>query len=447
MSWNPLYIVLIFFSTLIDYAMALMIDRTSIQQHKRILLFCSLFSNLFLLFIFKYYHFFRENWIQLTHWQIPEHDWLLPVGISFYTFQTMSYTIDVYRGELKAERHFGMFALYVSFFPQLVAGPIERASHLLPQLRQVQKMDAKNFTGGLKLIAWGMFKKVVIADRLALFVNQVYQDPQQYEGLPLVIATIFFALQIYCDFSGYSDIAMGSAQMMGIDLMENFRRPYHAKNVKDFWNRWHISLSSWFRSYVYIPLGGNRVMKWRWYYNLLITFLVSGIWHGANWTFVIWGLLHGLYLVGGIATSKLYQKVFRFIAKLSPFLAKLIQVTSTFSLVCFAWIFFRANSVNDAFYVCTHLFSNFFTDIWLVIYDVKYEKSLLRMGHSVENFNTALWAILLMEIIHWLQRKEDMRNMFAHKPVWLRWTLYLLMVLAILNFGMTEEVPFIYFQF
>lgn len=452
MAWNPLYALLIAFSTLIDFSSGILLEKSQNKYQKRLFLLLSLGTNLGLLFTFKYYHFFRQTllnifeFLGLSGLSIPSHDWLLPVGISFYTFQTLSYTIDVYRGNMPATRHLGIFALYVSFFPQLVAGPIERSTQLLPQLQVKHHFNYANVTGGLKLIAWGMFKKVVIADRLALMVNQVYESPQTYEGLPLIIATVFFAFQIFCDFSGYSDIAIGTAQVMGFKLMENFKRPYFSKTIKEFWRRWHVSLSFWFRDYLYIPLGGNRVVKWRSYYNLFLTFLISGLWHGAEWTFVVWGALHGFYLIVGIITDPIYQKI------LTPRLCKtfgikFLQIAITFSLTCLAWVFFRANSLEEAIYIVSHLFSGLPQDIYWVMQDEKYTKELLRLGQSVEEFNTALWAIFVMELVHFLQRKEDMYNMFRAKPLLFRWAFYIVLVLAILNFGVSEEIQFIYFQF
>lgn len=298
MSWNPAYIVLILISTLVDYFAAIKMSEQDNINKRKIYLFFSLFANLGLLFIFKYFNFFNDSVRLLfqslgVNYGVPSLSLLLPVGISFYTFQTLSYTIDVYRGVTKPERHFGIFAVYVSFFPQLVAGPIERSERLLPQFRVPVIPNENNFSSGMKLMVWGFFKKVVVADNVAIIVNQVYNNVNEYQGLPLIIATFLFAIQIYCDFSGYSDIAIGSARVMGIHLMKNFNTPYFSKSITEFWKRWHISLSTWFRDYVYIPLGGNRVSKPRHYLNLFLTFLISGLWHGANWTFVIWGALHG----------------------------------------------------------------------------------------------------------------------------------------------------------
>jgi len=311
MAWRAEYALLLVISTLIDYFCSLMMGRypEEEKQKRKPFLYLSLISNLGILFTFKYFNFFSASFTSLLKslgydYAAPAFSLLLPMGISFYTFQTMSYTIDVYHSRLKPEKHLGVFALFVTFFPQLVAGPIERAGNLLEQLKVDHKFSYANVIAGLQLMAWGFFKKIVIADNLAIMVNNVYNNPTQYTGVSLILATVFFAFQIYCDFSAYSDIAIGSAQVMGFTLMQNFNRPYFSKTIGEFWNRWHISLFTWFRDYLYIPLGGNRVVKWRWYYNLFITFLVSGFWHGANWTFIVWGALHGFYLVFANITAK-----------------------------------------------------------------------------------------------------------------------------------------------
>lgn len=295
MSWNVKYVVLILFTTIISYFAAILLERfRSRNAIKKLILFLTLLACLGVLFVFKYFNFFSESLafmagkigLQLHPMTLKL---LLPVGISFYTFQTLSYVIDVYRGSVRAEKHFGIYATFISFFPQLVAGPIERTSNLLPQIKGEHVFDYDQAMYGARLMLWGFFKKLVIADNLALFADKVFNDVYSYTGFSLLLATFFFTIQIYCDFSGYSDIARGAAKLFGIELMENFKSPYFASSIHEFWSRWHISLSTWFRDYVYIPLGGNRVSKIRHNINLLITFLVSGLWHGANWTFVIWG--------------------------------------------------------------------------------------------------------------------------------------------------------------
>ena len=317
MAWRAEYIFLIVFSTLIDYYAAIFMEKQESKSKKKKFLLLSLFSNLGLLFTFKYFNFFTSTISETFNYfnifiDSPTFKLLLPVGISFYTFQTLSYTIDVYRGQKKAEKHLGYFAVYVSFFPQLVAGPIERSTHLLPQFFEKHDFDIERAKAGIKLMLWGFFMKVAIADRLAFYVNDVYNNLESYTSGHYMVATYFFAYQIYCDFAGYSLIAIGAAKVLGFSLMDNFRTPYYSKTISEFWKRWHISLSTWFRDYVYIPLGGNRAVKWRWYYNLFFTFLVSGLWHGANWTFLIWEALHGIFLIAAIVKNN-YEKKYEFL--------------------------------------------------------------------------------------------------------------------------------------
>jgi alginate O-acetyltransferase complex protein AlgI len=321
-AWRLEYVVLIMVSTLADYLCGLRMGRLATKRERKPWLILTLVVNLGLLFVFKYLDFFGDSLRALFNqfnifYDVPAYNLLLPVGISFYTFQTLSYSIEVYRGNQKPERHLGIFALYVSFFPQLVAGPIERSTRLLPQFWVQHGFDASRAASGFRLILWGFFKKIVIADRLAIYVNDVYGNPGAQDGLTLLVATYFFAFQIYCDFSAYSDIAIGSARIMGYDLMQNFRRPYFARSIQEFWQRWHISLSTWFRDYVYIPLGGNRVPKWRWYVNLMAVFLVSGLWHGAAWTFVVWGALHGGYLIVGVLTLDVRERAWQALERLA----------------------------------------------------------------------------------------------------------------------------------
>jgi D-alanyl-lipoteichoic acid acyltransferase DltB (MBOAT superfamily) len=362
MSWNATYIVLIIFSTLVDYICALEISNSESIRWKRFYLVISLVSNLGLLFLFKYFDFFSDSVVKFLKMFTIQLDpftlgLILPVGISFYAFQSIGYVIDVYRGNMKAEKHLGIFALYISFFPQLVAGPIERAANLLPQFYKEHKFEFDRFVCGLKIMLWGFFKKVVIADRLALYVNHVYSYLGIYSGMELIIATLLFGIQIYCDFSGYSDIAIGSAKIMGVDLMDNFRRPYYAKSVFEFWKRWHISLSSWFKDYLYIPLGGNRVSVARWCVNILIVFFLSGLWHGAKWTFVIWGLLNGFYMIFSHLTRLIREKFVSYIGlNKFPYIHDFIKTAITFTLINIGWVFFRANTLADAIYILTNIF-------------------------------------------------------------------------------------------
>ncbi len=367
---------------------------------------------------------------------------LLPVGISFYTFQTLSYTIDVYRGDTKVEKRLINFALYVSFFPQLVAGPIERSTRLLPQFDKEVEFDYRRVTDGLKLMLWGMFKKVVIADTLAKLVNPVYGNPTDYQGPALTAATIFFAFQIYCDFSGYSDIAIGAAEVMGIELMQNFDRPYSSKSIREFWRRWHISLSTWFRDYLYIPLGGNRVSIYRHYINLTIVFFLCGLWHGASWTFVIWGLLHGSYMI----ISRITEKPRELLAQITgiekvPIVQNAFKVSITFALTCFAWIFFRAQTLSDAWYIVSNIPSG-----WGQLFRQENLSGLYILNTPVAFF-IAIILIIILEIAQFFQGRCVVREVLRSRPIWLRWSLYYIAVLSILLFGNPEGQDFIYFQF
>ncbi len=352
--------------------------------------------------------------------------------------------MDVYRGKMEPERHFGIFALYLVFFPKLVAGPIERADKLIPQFYEVH-FSIQKAVSGFKLIGWGLFKKVVIADHLAIAVNTVYNNPQGYGGIALIIATFFYAFQIYCDFSAYTDMAIGSGRVMGFELTQNFQRPYYAKSIKDFWSRWHITLSSWLRDYVYIPLGGNRVKVSRYYFNILLTFLVSGLWHGANWTFVFWGGLHGIYQVVGHMTGGFRQKLTSYIGLTKiPRVHNLLKMGITFALVCFAWIFFRANSLSDGLYIATHLFS----DLTRLANPSYIITQLLSLGLNKIEFAVVLLSLFILEMVHIYQRNEEWQNRFARMPLPLRWSFYYLIIFMIIILGVYDsEAQFIYVQF
>ncbi|SIR25297.1 MBOAT family O-acyltransferase [Pontibacter lucknowensis] len=452
-SWKPAYTLILIFSTLVDYGCGRAMGRYSDEEkHKRKpYLWISLLSNLSILGLFKYYNFFNESARDAASalnmdYAMPAFELLLPMGISFYTFQTMSYSIDVYHGRIKPELHLGVFALFVTFFPQLVAGPIERAGNLLGQLKANHAFSYERIVGGLRRMGWGFFKKIMIADNLALMVNQVYNNPTDYEGVTLIIATVFFAFQIYCDFSGYSDIAIGAAQVMGFRLMENFRRPYYSKSISEFWSRWHISLSSWFRDYLYIPLGGNRVVKWRWYYNLFITFLVSGLWHGANWTFVVWGALHGFYLVFAIVTAKQRNALADSMGLRSrPLLYKWVQVLSVFALVLFSWVFFRANSIGEAFYILQSSVAGI-GNIRQLIAGIDLQH-ILFMDQGFKVFTVSVISIMIMETVHLIQRHGSVSQLIGRRPTVVRWAFYYVAIIAVLLFGQFGHQEFIYFQF
>jgi D-alanyl-lipoteichoic acid acyltransferase DltB (MBOAT superfamily) len=439
MCWKPEYVLLLLLSTLIDYYAGIQIGKAASPRKRKLFLLLSLSSNLGILFLFKYFNFLNASARALfdhfnLFYNVPMFEMLLPVGISFYTFQTMSYAIDVYRGDQKPEKHFGTFALYVTFFPQLVAGPIERSTTLMPQFYERHDFDWRRTLDGLKLMLWGFFKKLVIADRLAGYVNQIYNDPANADGINLLIATYFFAFQIYCDFSGYSDIAVGTAKVLGFRLMANFERPYLATSIAEFWKRWHISLSTWFKDYLYIPLGGNRVEKWRWCINLFIVFLVSGLWHGANWTFMVWGALHGFYLIFSILTGNARDKLRHTLAfDRLPSLVKISQILITFHLVLLAWIFFRANHLTDALLIIEKI-------------------SQAIMGTAIPTmakFITSRDLLFLFALITFMNLYERFQTPFRAflKNRLAAVTLASFLFWAIIVWGAFNNQQFIYFQF
>lgn len=433
MTFVPIYILILGFTIVIDYFAGILIESNKGKRRKYYLIL-SLVANIGVLAVFKYYNFLNENLTLLLgninyKNNVPYLDILLPIGLSFHTFQAMSYTIEVYRGNQKAERHFGIYSLYVMFYPQLVAGPIERPQNILPQLHEKKHFSYDNVVEGLKHIVWGLFKKVVIADRLSIYVDAVYNNSDQHSGLTLIIATVFFAFQIYCDFSGYSDIAIGCARVMGYRLMINFRRPYLAGSIKEFWSRWHISLSTWFRDYLYFPLGGSKVSKLRWYLNLFIVFMVSGLWHGANWTFIVWGALHGTYQILSVSFKSFNE---RNILGYRP-LSNAFQVLITFTLVCFAWIFFRANNVSQAFAICKSIFT--------------FKPGGLFIG-TPEGFAYALiWILFLLVVEYITEYYSDIIKVFSSPNRVLRYAGYTIIVLCIILFGVFNGGQFIYFQF
>ena len=409
MVFVPAYILILAGTILIDYCAAFLIARSK-DRTRKTWLGISIAANVGVLAFFKYYNFLNGNMASLfsllrTPYLIPNLGILLPIGLSFHTFQAMSYTVEIYRGKQQPERHLGIYALYVMFFPQLVAGPIERPQHLLPQFRMRHEIDYDRIGRGLQLMAWGFFKKVVIADRLAMYVGIVYDNPRVYTGAPLLLATFFFAFQIYSDFSGYSDIAIGSAQVLGFDLMTNFRRPYLSRRISEFWKRWHISLSTWFRDYLYIPLGGKRASPPRVYFNLVVTFLLSGLWHGANWTFVAWGALNGLYLIVGRLTERTRERVFEGIGLGDETaIRRLLQTVSTFGLVCAGWVFFRAHSLGDAFYIFAHALK-------------PGDSSLALAGFGQVNFAISLVLIAVLICIElWQERTGPVRQQIEVLP-------------------------------
>lgn len=437
--WDWRFLFLILFSSIVDFTIGQKIYAATNKRVRKNYLLISLLINLGLLGYFKYTNFFIDSFINSFRFFGAEMDSftlqiILPVGISFYTFQTLSYTIDIYRDRIKPTKDWLSFFTFVAFFPQLVAGPIERASHLLPQFFKTYNFDYKAFKSGLLLMAFGLFKKMVIADRLAVVVNDVYSNPTGHSGQDLIVATVFFAFQIYCDFSGYSDIAIGISRMLGFNLMKNFDTPYFSTSITAFWRRWHISLSTWFRDYVYIPLGGSRNGDYRTYFNLFIVFVVSGLWHGAAINFVIWGAIHGIIIVAEKALSNTALKVNR-----KPLIPSVIFTFITFGIVCFAWIFFRANTFADSVYIVANLFNFNFVD-W----------SIYNLGLPSHEFDFAIITIVLLLIFDAFHRKYNALRVINKSNFVVQSLVYTLIVYSIVIFGIygNDSVSeFIYFQF
>jgi len=429
MVFRPIYILILAGTIVVDYVAGLFLESTTNPRRKKIFLVASIIANVGVLAVFKYYNFINDNLTELLgvfHLknEIPMLRILLPIGLSFHTFQAMSYTIEVYRGKQQAEKHFGMYALYVMFYPQLVAGPIERPQNILHQLKEKVVFNYDHIVSGLKLILWGLFVKVVIADRLSIYVDIVYNSPEHHSAISSLVATLFFTFQIYCDFSGYSSIAIGCAKVLGIDLMINFRRPYMSTSIREFWSRWHISLSTWFRDYLYIPLGGNRVSVYRNMFNLFFVFLVSGLWHGANWTFIIWGALHGLYLMMEIVFDRLVPSIK---------LPRSIRWILNFVLVAIAWVFFRASNFQTA----KQILKNIYT----------FKPGPLYIGNA-SYLVYSFFAILFLFAAEYNAEKLNNRYawLYSERKV-LRWSAYLLLILTLLSIGVFNGGQFIYFQF
>lgn len=459
MWFIPKYILILALTILIDYWAGIFIEDSSDTGKKKKWLVFSIISTCLVLFVFKYFNFFNENFARTAYllgldYPVNALNIILPIGLSFHTFQSLSYVVEVYRGNQKAERNFGIYSLYVMFYPQLVAGPIERPQNLLHQFYEKHYFEYTRVTDGLKLMAWGLFKKVVIADRLAILVNAVYNNPTAYSGPALITATVFFAFQIYCDFSGYSDIAIGSAQVMGFKLMDNFNRPYFSKSISEFWKRWHISLSTWFRDYLYISLGGNRCSKYRCHFNLFLTFLISGLWHGANWTYVIWGGLNGFYLIFALWTDDLRDRLAASSGiKRFKTVFKLWRIAITFSLICFSWVFFRAKDLTTAVYIIGHFFTGW-GDVFNAVNAMRLGTVLDKtiMGVSIGDISSAsflvsVFLLLFLNLIHFVQRHGSIRHMLKDRPLYFRWGIYYTIVTAILLIGTYGNNQFIYFQF
>lgn len=438
--WDWRFLFLVLFTTSLDYTLGVLIEDTDDAKKKRRLLIISVFANLGFLGFFKYFNFFIDSFASLAKSVGVEPHWhtlhiLLPIGISFYTFQSMSYTIDVYRKEIKPERDFFRFAAFVSLFPQLVAGPIVRARDFLPQFREDKKFSWARFQEGTAQILWGFFKKVAIADSIAPFVDQVFNAPESFGSLHLLIGVVFYSFQIYCDFSGYSNIACGLAHMMGFDFPWNFRTPYFSKNFSEFWTRWHISLSSWLRDYLYIALGGNRGGKWFTYRNLMLTMIIGGLWHGANWAFVFWGFLHGSYLViqrlTGPALGRLENTI-----KMPKFMQNGLDILIVYFFTCLAWIFFRAGAAPDSFGIS-----------WKIIHGIisleGFSWDAVINKFQVIQGVASIGILLFAEVIH---QRINLQHLSVSNPIF-RVASFAILFWLIEFLGTFDSNSFIYFQF
>ncbi len=438
--WDYRFLSLIFLSTVVDYFVGLKIHDSNDKKIKKSCLWASILFNLGLLGFFKYFNFFIDSWVDLlgsigydqkSTWTLNV---ILPVGISFYTFQTMSYSLDIYHGKLKPTKDFISFASFVSFFPQLVAGPIERASNLLPQILNNRVFKYDQVVQGLRLILWGMFKKVVIADSLSWRVDSVFNNYQNLDGGTLLLGLIYFSFQIYCDFSGYSDIAIGTSKLFGFELMSNFKFPYFSRNIGEFWRRWHISLSTWFRDYLYIPLGGSKGGKWLSIRNIFIIFIVSGFWHGANWTFIIWGLIHAMLYIPLFLKGKNRQYVTSIVAedKWFPSLKELFQMVSTFFFTMIAWTFFRSESV---------------------LYGFNYLSLMVIKFSAPQLYTKGLFLVIIMVFLDWSLRKNERLIQFnwlgrlAIYPRYVVITTFIIVSIILISLNKNISTPFLYFQF
>ncbi len=431
--WDWRFLSLIIFSSTVDYVIGLKIENANTQVKRKIFLFISIFTNIGLLASFKYFNFFIESFADLfssigIDLNVTSLNIILPIGISFYTFQSLSYSIDIYNKRIKPRTDIVAFFSFVSFFPQLVAGPIERAKNLLPQFETKRIFNYELARDGLRQILWGLFKKIVIADTCAIQADYIFENHESLSGSILLLGAIYFAFQIYCDFSAYSDIAIGTARLFGFNLMRNFALPYFSRDIAEFWRRWHISLSTWFRDYVYIPLGGSHSNKVLHIRNLMMTFTISGFWHGANWNFIFWGFLNSLYYIPLIFRNK--QKDYKDIVALGkafPSLVETYQILSTFLLILFAWVFFRSTDIHHAFLYLKNLFSNNFFYVPKVDY-------------------VAVLLILFLLVSEWVQRDKMHVLQIDKLPIILRWSIYFVLTIIILLF-IKHTKTFIYFQF
>lgn len=448
MCWKPEYAFLIVLSSSIDYFTGLKMSTMADKKQRRPYMLLSVFTNLGLLLLFKYFNFFNDSARAVfdcfnIFYNVPEFKLFLPVGISFYTFQTLSYSIDIYRGNAKAEKHFGYFALFVSFWPQLVAGPIERSNDLLPQLKSNFDFSYDRVKQGLIRILWGFFKKVVIADRLSIFVQEVYQHPGEHGGFAVVLATWMFAFQVYCDFSGYCDIAIGSSRMMGYNLTDNFKTPYFSKTIREFWQRWHITLSLWIRDYLYFPLGGSKVNYNRLMFNTMFTFTLMGLWHGANWTFVMFGVVHGVLLSIRRTTDKFFPNFRLDLGPNLKWLTSFLSMFWLFNLTCIPDIFFCSRNVNEAFIIMQSIFTIPDTTLHLI-------QDSITGVNSVVEFSMGwifVFILLIVDYRMYIKGDQTIEDTVTAMPLAGRWTFYIVILLFIGWFAMTTKAAFIYFQF
>lgn len=439
--WDWRFLFLLMFSTLLDYYTGLKMQDAQNEQRKKFWFWLSIIINVGFLAVFKYYNFFAESFagllsgvgLKVNVWTLKV---ILPVGISFYTFHGLSYVIDIYKNRIQPERNFVDYAVFVSFFPLLVAGPIERATHLLPQVKQKRIFDYSKAVDGLRQILWGLFKKIVIADNCAEFANLIFNNSASYSGSTLALGALFFTFQIYCDFSGYSDIALGTARLFGIELLRNFAFPYFSRDIAEFWRRWHISLSTWFRDYLYVPLGGSRGGTWMKVRNTFIIFLVSGFWHGANWTFIAWGALNAIFFIPLLLSNKNRQHIGIVAAgKMLPTLKETLMILTTFFMTIFAWIFFRAENLRHAFSYIREIFSPSF-------FQIPYFR-------GISDASTILILLMVFLLIEWIGREGK----YALADIGLKWkwpvryAMYYAIVFLIMIFGNLSQNQFIYFQF
>lgn len=467
MCFKPVYVILLAATTTIDYLLALWIGKTQLTSQRKkakAIFILAVLHNILLLVSFKYLSFLNEPITALLkafhiNLNLGSLELLAPIGISYFIFKKLSYLIDVYRETIKPEKNLGTFALYVSFFPEIMSGPIDRAGKLIPQFRNPVRFDYKRITDGLKLMAWGFFMKLIIADRLAPFVNKVYNQPREFEGVQLVIATVYFSIQIYCDFAGYTHIARGAGKIMGFELAQNFNRPYFSTSIGEFWKRWHMSLSNWLMDYLFLPIAyavsrrikSAEVLKikaetWAYFTGIMSTMLLCGLWHGASWTFVVWGGIHGLYLAISFATKKLRKKINKKLGikkqsdKFTP--SNFFRGLATFGMVTFAWIFFKANSMADALYIVKNLLTGWTHLIHLHGISDYFTFKLLKKELII-----GIFAVAVVLIVHIARKEKNFEEWLSERRTWLRWGFYLALILFLLIFGDAGAGNFIYFQF